>query len=187
MREKALIEQASAAYEAKMVPAESAADFLKLFESNPIKPARQNSLMKRPGYCRELTQDKVWLHPFFLSLVEKRKFQKAIQYLSEKDLVGDCLAEIEVDVAKIMAIIAQEHCLYTNFPNLLKGTAEAKSSKSLLNINSLLSLLESELQMEQFTDTEALKGLLIKLKNELTGEIPATYSRSKRGDILRLL
>jgi hypothetical protein len=129
-------------------------------------------------------RDKASKLKFFLWLSSQRKFIKVIQYLSIKGLTENFPDRAKIEIAKCVASVYEEYCFFSSWPRALKGTTKATKSKAIDSAKSLLCLFEKDLQMESFLDIIELKRLLRKLKSELSGDIPVTYPRTKRSDLL---
>ena len=130
-------------------------------------------------------QEKVFSHVFYKWLGNPPlKFQKALQYLSDKGLAGEFPERTKIEIARCVALVFVSYSTYSTHPEWLKRTRKSTGKEALASVNNLLALFDGELQMERYADSSKLRELLQQLKGEITGEIPTTYPTSKNSDFL---
>lgn len=165
-----------------MPTSEDAVSFRKAVEAGFTK---KNALS--PAYLIDFdseTREKVLSHKFYKWLASERKFQKVLNYLSAKNLESEFPDRRKIEMAYCVATLYPGYYFYSSNPEKLASTTEATGSKALKNTDALLDLLDCGLQMESLSDITSLRILLLRLKLELSGKLPTTYSKSKHGDLL---
>lgn len=150
-----------------------ASDFLKLTESLRF-------VINRDDVARE----KVKAHKFYAWLVSTAQFPRISPHLKKKHLTGEFPYSVDIQVARCVAMVYISYCEFSSHPDQLIRTTQATSEKALKHINALAEMCNADLQMESYLDSVDLKRLLDKLKRELMDDIPTTYPRSSRGDLL---
>ena len=130
-------------------------------------------------------QEKVFTHAFYKWLDNPPlKFQKALQYLSVKGLMGEFPERTKTEIARCVALVFVSYGVYSTHPEKLKRTTKSTGLEAVKSIKTLLTLFGGDLQMERVSDSSNLRELLGKLKGELTGELPTTYPTSENTDLL---
>ena len=162
--------------------ADDASDFLSFIDSVLTK---KNALLS--GYVVDYDNDvreEVRSHIFYSWLASTDEFPRICPYLKKKGLARKFPESIDIYMAKCAALLYLRHCRFCANPGQLIRTTKAISKNALKHIDALTDLLNSDLQMESYSDCVDLKKLLERLKQELLGDVPTTYPRSAHGNLL---
>jgi hypothetical protein len=129
-------------------------------------------------------RDKVLSHKFYKWLDFSPEFNSVVRYLSNGDFMDEYPERKKLELARCVAMVFPTYCFYSSHPEKLARTTKSTKSKALKNTDNLLELLDCDLQMESLSDASNLKILLLRLKLELSGDLPITYPTSSRVDLL---
>ena len=165
-----------------MPTSEDAIKFRDAVDAGLIK---RNAL--RPGYVIDYdseVREKALSHKFYKWVAFSPEFKSVVRHLSCGGFMDEFPERKKLELAKCVAMVYLAYCFYSSHPEKLARTTKSTRLKALKSTDDLLYLLDCDLQMESLSDVTKLKILLLRLKLELSGDLPTTYPTSSRVDLL---
>lgn len=158
----------------------------KNFSDNFFNFARSiNALLSDPDRINDEWSDFLD-EPVLKWLQEQEGFNSALKTLSFKNVIPSQINTTSdaIFLANICSIVFQVMIEHIDQQTTLKVTKESTRKKALKPVNTLLNLLNDDLQLDNYSDGFELRKLLETLQDQLTGKAPTSYPKENKGGLL---